>query len=274
MSARRLLRNPRAVAGLIVLLVLGAAAISAPLLSTYSPLAINPGQASAAPSGAHWLGQDQIGRDLLARIMYGGRVSLVVGLIAVGLALLVGAPTGLVAGYFGGGADLILMRVIDLMMAFPSILLAILIVAVLGPGIENVMLAVGISSLPLYARLTRASTLSVREMEYVQAARCLGQSTPYILMRHILPNCLPPLVIQATLRVGTAILTAASLTFLGLGVQPPTPEWGAMISEGRSYITTAPHITIFPGLTIVLAVLGFNLLGDALNDVLNPRLAR
>jgi peptide/nickel transport system permease protein len=218
------------------------------------------------------MGQDQVGRDILTRVMYGGRLSLLVGFIAVGIAIVIGAPLGLVAGYVGGAMDLLLMRVVDLMMAFPGILLAILVVAVLGPGIQNVMLAVGVSGVPLYLRLMRASTLSVRQAEYVEAARVLGQTTPRILLSHIAPNCLAPLVVQATLRVGTAILTAASLSFLGLGVQPPTPEWGSMISEGRTYITTAPHMTIFPGMTIMLAVLGFNMLGDALNDALNPRL--
>ena len=271
---RRLLAVRRAVCGLAILILLAAASAAAPLLSPYSPLAINPAQGSAPPSPAHWFGQDQIGRDLLTRVLYGGRLSLLVGFIAVGLAIFVGVPIGLVAGYAGGLTDLLAMRLIDLMMAFPSILLAILIVAVLGPGIENLMIAVGISSVPLYARLMRASVLSARSFEYVEAARCLGQSTLLILARHVLPNCTAPLVIQATLRVGTAILTAASLTFLGLGVQPPTAEWGAMVSEGRTYITTGPHITIFPGLVIMLAVLGFNILGDALNDVLNPRLAR
>jgi peptide/nickel transport system permease protein len=186
----------------------------------------------------------------------------------------VGAPVGLLAGYAGGTVDLLIMRAIDVMMAFPSILLALLIVAVLGPGLANAMVAVGIAAIPLFARLMRASVLSVKEVEYVLAARALGQSAPWVLARHVTPNCVAPLVIQATLRVGTAILTAATLSFLGLGVQPPTPEWGAMVSEGRTYVTTAPHITIFPGLAIVVAVLGFNIVGDALNDRLNPRLRR
>jgi peptide/nickel transport system permease protein len=268
----RLLADPNGRLGLALLLLLCAATLLAPWIAPYSSTAINPAQGSAGPSVAHPFGQDQVGRDIMTRVMYGGRLSLLVGFIAVSLALAVGVPVGLIAGYAGGAVDLLLMRVIDLMMAFPSILLAILVVAVLGSGLENVMLAVGIAGVPLYARLMRASVLSVKEVEYVQAARALGQTTPSILLRHVAPNCLAPLIVQATLRVGTAILTAASLSFLGLGVQPPTPEWGAMVSEGRTYITTAPHITIFPGLAIVVAVLGFNILGDALNDALNPRL--
>jgi peptide/nickel transport system permease protein len=268
----RLLADPNGRLGLALLLLLCAATLFAPWIAPYSSTAINPAQGSAGPSVAHPFGQDQVGRDIMTRVMYGGRLSLLVGFIAVGLALAVGVPVGLIAGYAGGAVDLVLMRVVDLMMAFPSILLAILVVAVLGPGLQNVMLAVGIAGVPLYARLMRASVLSVKEVEYVQAARALGQTAPSILLRHVAPNCIAPLIVQATLRVGTAILTAASLSFLGLGVQPPTPEWGAMVSEGRTYITTAPHITIFPGLAIVVAVLGFNILGDALNDALNPRL--
>jgi peptide/nickel transport system permease protein len=268
----RLLADPNGRLGLALLVLLCAATLLAPWIAPYSSTAINPAQGSAGPSVAHPFGQDQVGRDIMTRVMYGGRLSLLVGFIAVSLALAVGVPVGLIAGYAGGAVDLVLMRIIDLMMAFPSILLAILVVAVLGPGLQNVMLAVGIAGVPLYARLMRASVLSVKEVEYVQAARALGQTAPSILLRHVAPNCVAPLIVQATLRVGTAMLTAASLSFLGLGVQPPTPEWGAMVSEGRTYITTAPHITIFPGLAIVVAVLGFNILGDALNDALNPRL--
>jgi peptide/nickel transport system permease protein len=271
---RRVLADRGAQAGLVLLVLLCGAALAAPWIAPYSPIGINPAQGSAGPSAAHPFGQDAVGRDILTRVMYGGRLSLLVGFIATGLALAVGVPIGLVAGYAGGLVDLLLMRAIDLMMAFPSILLAILVIAVLGPGLENVMLAVGVAGVSLYARLMRASVLSVKEVEYVQAAHALGQTTPRILLRHVAPNCIAPLFVQATLRVGTAILTAASLSFLGLGVQPPTAEWGAMVSEGRTYITTAPHITIFPGLAIVLAVLGFNILGDALNDALNPRLHR
>jgi ABC-type dipeptide/oligopeptide/nickel transport system permease subunit len=262
------------VAGLVILGVLGTCALAAPVLAPYLPTAIDLAGAGAPPSARYWLGQDQVGRDILTRVIYGARLSLLVGLIAVGIGLGVGGPVGLAAGYAGGLADLLVMRLVDVMMAFPSILLAILVVAVLGPGLENAMIAVGIAAIPLFARLMRASVLGVKDIEYVVAARALGQSTAWIVARHVTPNCLAPLVVQATLRTGTAILTAASLSFLGLGVQPPTPEWGAMVSEGRTYITTAPHITIFPGLAIVITVLGFNVLGDALNDRLNPRLRR
>lgn len=269
---RLLAGNPGAVAGLAVLALLAAGAVAAPGLTPYSPTAIDLGGAAAPPSAAHWFGRDQVGRDILTRMLYGARLSLLVGFVAVGIGVAVGAPVGLMAGYLGGPADLLAMRLVDVMMAFPSILLALLVVTVLGPGLENAMVAVGVAAIPLFARLARASALSVKEMEYVAAARALGQSTSRIVARHVAPNCVAPLVVQATLRVGTAILTAASLSFLGLGVQPPSPEWGAMVSDGRTYITTAPHITIFPGLAIVLAVLGFNVLGDGLNDALNPNL--
>jgi peptide/nickel transport system permease protein len=268
------LGSPAAGLGLAILLLLGLCAAFAPAIVPYPPTEISLADASAPPSAKHWFGQDQVGRDILSRVIYGARLSLLVGFIAVGIALVVGAPVGLLAGYAGGPVDLLVMRVIDVMMAFPSILLALLIVAVLGPGLTNAMVAVGIAAIPLFARLMRASVLAVREVEFVLAARALGQSTPRILAWHVAPNCIAPLVIQATLRVGTSILTAATLSFLGLGVQPPTPEWGAMVSEGRTYITTAPHVTIFPGLAIVVAVLGFNVVGDALNDRLNPRLRR
>jgi len=260
--------------GVMVLGLLAACAVAAPLVAPHAPTEIDLAGAAAPPSARHWLGQDQVGRDILSRVIHGARVSLVVGLIAVAIALCVGGPVGLVAGYVGGTVDLLVMRVIDVMMAFPSILLAILVVAVLGPGLQHAMVAVGIAAIPLFARLMRASVLAVKEVDYVVAARALGQSASWIVMRHVTPNCVAPLVVQATLRIGTAILTAASLSFLGLGVQPPTPEWGAMVSEGRTYITTAPHITIFPGLAIVVTVVAFNILGDALNDWLNPRLRR
>ncbi len=269
-----LVGTPETAAGLVVLILLAVCAVGAPAITPYSPTAINLAEAAAPPSPGHWFGQDQVGRDILTRVIYGARLSLLVGFIAVGIAIAIGTPVGLLGGYLGGPVDLLVMRIVDVLMAFPSILLALLVVAVLGPGLGNAMIAVGIAAIPLFARLVRASALSVTEMDFVAAARALGQSTGWILVRHVGPNCIAPLVVQATLRVGTAILTAASLSFLGLGVQPPMPEWGAMVSEGRAYITTAPHITIFPGLAIVLAVLGFNVLGDALNDALNPRLRK
>jgi ABC-type dipeptide/oligopeptide/nickel transport system permease subunit len=271
---RDLAGSSEAALGLLVLGLLAVCAVAAPVLAPHPPTEIDLGGAAAPPSARHWFGQDQVGRDILSRVIHGARLSLVVGFIAVGIALVVGVPVGLLAGYAGGAVDLLVMRAVDVMMAFPSILLALLVVAILGPGLENAMIAVGTAAVPLFARLMRASVLAVKEMDYVVAARAVGQSTPWIVMRHVAPNCLAPLVIQATLRVGTAILTAASLSFLGLGVQPPVPEWGAMVSEGRTYVTTAPHITIFPGLAIVVTVLGFNILGDGLNDRLNPRLGR
>jgi peptide/nickel transport system permease protein len=218
------------------------------------------------------LGSDQLGRDVASRVLHGARISLSVGLISVTIAVALGAPVGLVAGFYGGRLDGLIMRVLDVLLAFPGILLALAIVSVLTPGLTNVMIAVGLSAVPTYARLVRGSVLAARENLYVEAARALGSRDPSILARYILPNVVAPLVVTATLGLGTAILAAAALSFLGLGSQPPQPEWGRMLSEGRDYLREAWWISTFPGLGIMLTVLGMNLLGDGLRDVLDPRL--
>ncbi|MCL4467296.1 MAG: ABC transporter permease [Chloroflexi bacterium] len=269
---RRLLQNRGATIGLAVLSFLVVIAVLAPQLAPYDPVDMVPDDRFLLPSGAHPLGTDQFGRDLLSRIMHGARISLTVGLISVGIAAVIGVVLGLLAGYYSGWLDAVIMRSIDVMMAFPGILLALVIVAVLGAGITNVMIAVGISSVPTYARLTRGCVLSAKEFLYVDAARTLGCRDRRILFRHILPNVLAPLIVVSTLGVAGAILSSAALSFLGLGAQPPSPEWGAMLSGGRAYLRDSWWIATFPGLAIMLAVLSINMLGDGLRDALDPRM--
>jgi len=268
---RRLRKNRLAVVGGVLLLGFLVTALLAPLLAPYDPLAQDLYNRLLPPSIDHPFGTDDFGRDILSRVIYGSRVSLRIGVVAVVIALVLGAGIGLVAGYAGGVLDQVLMRFMDLLLAFPSILLAIGIVAILGPGLENAMLAVGLVAVPQYARLVRASALSVREMDYVQASRALGAGHTRILLVAILPNCLAPLIVQATLGLATAILGAAGLSFLGLGAQPPIPEWGAMLSNGRELIVRAPWVLFFPGIAIFLTVLAFNLFGDGLRDALDPK---
>jgi peptide/nickel transport system permease protein len=218
------------------------------------------------------LGTDHLGRDMLARLLYGGRLSLLIGGLAVGIGLMVGVPLGALSGFQGGVTDLLIQRLADVLLSFPGFLLALSLVSMLGVGLQNVIIAVGISAIPAFIRLVRGSVLSIREHVFVEAARALGQRPGIILVRHVLPNAMAPIIVQATLNLGSAILVAAGLGFLGLGVQPPTAEWGTMLGEGRQYIFRAPLLTLFPGLAIFLAVLGFNLLGDGLRDALDPRL--
>lgn len=267
-----LLRNRGAVAGLLILVLLGLAALLAPLLPLQDPIQIDPLHALYSPGAPYVFGSDQYGRDVLSRVIYGGRVSLVVGPIAVGIGLVPGVITGLLAGYYTGWMDVVLMRLIDVMLAFPGILLALGIVAVLGPSLTSLMIAVGISSIPTYARLTRGSVLSARQNLYVDAARVVGAGDGSILVRHILPNVVAPVIVVATLGVGAAILVAATLSFLGLGSQPPTAEWGRMLSEGRQYLREQWWIATCPGLSIMVTVLALNMLGDGLRDALDPRL--
>jgi ABC-type dipeptide/oligopeptide/nickel transport system permease subunit len=247
-----------------------AVALAAPLATGYDPEQTRLDQKLLDPSAAHLLGTDDLGRDILARLAYGARISLLIGFAAVGVGLAIGIPLGTVCGFYGGWLDLLIQRVIDVFLSFPGFLLALSLVAVLGVGISNVVLAVGLGVVPAFVRLTRASTLSIRTRAYVEAARAAGASGPSIILRHVLPNALAPVVIQATLGLGATLLTAAGLGFLGLGVQQPTPEWGAMLGEGRSYIFSNPNLATFPGIAIFLTVLGFNLAGDGLRDALDP----
>ena len=255
--------------GILCMLLL--VALLAPVLAPYDPLAQDLYQRLQPPSADHWLGTDDFGRDILSRIVFGSRISLRIGLIAISLALTGGTLFGLVAGYRGGMVDMLIMRLMDLMLAFPSILLAIAIVAVIGPGIENAILAVSIVLVPQFARLVRSSVLTVREATYVEAARALGATESRLLFYSILPNCTAPLIVQTTLGMGTAILDAAGLSFLGLGAKPPVPEWGAMLSGGRELLLRAPWVMTFPGLAIFTVVLGLNLFGDGLRDALDPK---
>jgi peptide/nickel transport system permease protein len=269
---RRLRRNRAAVAGAGIVAVFVLLALFAPVLVPFNPTQGNLNDRLQPPSAAHWLGTDELGRDLLSRILFGARISLQIQIVAVVLALLVGVALGSVGGYRGGYMDNIIMRAMDVLLAFPGIFLALAIIAALGPGLLNLMLAAGISSVPQFARIVRASILSLKEREFVEAALALGSGSGRVMFRHLLPNCLAPIIVQSTLRMATVLLTASGLSFLGLGVQPPTPEWGAMLSNARSYLIVAPHVATIPGLAIMVVVVGFNLFGDGLRDTLDPRL--
>ncbi|HYB71719.1 MAG TPA: ABC transporter permease [Candidatus Bathyarchaeia archaeon] len=266
-------KSGSAVFGLGLVLVLGAAAVLAPLLAPHDPDTIDTARRLTRPlTAGHPLGTDEFGRDLLSRLLFGARTSLVVGLAATALAAALGSVCGLLAGFVGRWVDQLVMRSIDTLMAFPYFLLAVAIIATLGPGLVNGMLAVAIVNVPFYGRIVRATVLAVRETDYVEAARALGVSELRLSLTHVLRNCLAPLVVAVTLNVGGMITALAGLSFLGLGVQPPTSDWGSMLSSSRQYMNVAPHVAALPGLAIFLAVLGFNLLGDGLRDALDPRL--
>ncbi len=267
-------RAPMGATAMVVILILALMAIAAPLFSPYDPLAQDYDALLKGPTLAHPLGTDQIGRDLLSRIIYGTRISFLVGVVAVGLALAVGAPLGLLAGYSRGFIDEIVMRLMDAIIAFPSIILALAIVAVLEPNLLNVMIAIGFTSVPIFARLTRGQVLSLRERDYVLAAEGLGATDLRIMVRHILPNAISPLIVQATLGLGFAVLAEASLGYLGVGVQPPTPTWGSILNQGSPLLERAPWLSIAPGMAIFILVLAFNLLGDALRDEFDPRVRK
>jgi peptide/nickel transport system permease protein len=267
-----LLRSPLTVAGLVIMLVFSLVALLAPLLAPADPVDQVLGQRLRAPSATHWLGTDQLGRDMLSRLLYGARISLTVGFVVVGTAGTLGTAVGLAAGYWRGVVEEALMRLTDVFFAFPALILAMAIAGALGPNLNNAMIAIAVVTWPVYARLVRGQVLALREREFVEAARSLGASAPHIIWRHILPNTLGPLLVQASFDMGGAILSAAGLSFIGFGAQPPTPEWGVMISEGRNYITTQPWLSLFPGLAILLTVTAFNLVGDGLRDALDPRL--
>jgi peptide/nickel transport system permease protein len=258
--------------GLGIIVTFVVLAVLAPVISPYDPNHQDLAAAIQGPSGSHWLGTDQLGRDIATRLMYGGRISLMIGVLAVVIGLVVGVPLGMLAGYYGGWADLAISRLADMMFAFTSILLALTLVAVLGVSLQNVIVAVGISVIPVIIRLVRSSVLSLREEPYVEAARALGAGNGRIITRHVFRNSLTPVLVHGTLSIGVSILLAAGLGFLGLGVQSPTAEWGTMLGEGRQFIFSAPHLTTFPGIAIFLAILAFNLLGDGLRDALDPRM--
>ena len=271
---QRLKRNKMAMFGLFILTVVVFAAIFADLIADYETVVIaqNLSDRLQGPSANYWLGTDEFGRDIFARLIHGTRVSLMVGVLSVSIAVVIGGSLGAVAGYYGGKLDNVIMRVMDVFMAVPSILLAIAIVSALGANIVNLMFAISISSIPQYARILRASVLSVRDQEFIEAAKAIGANDFRIIFRHIIPNALAPVIVQAALGVAGAILSTAGLSFIGLGIQPPEPEWGAMLAGGRQYLRHAWHVTTFPGLAIMITILSLNLLGDGLRDALDPRL--
>ncbi len=288
---KNLRRSRSAVVGIGIILFMVFIAVAAPVISPYSPIQSmigQPGHTGQLPrkppcihllgcpaeEPEHLMGLDLNARDMFSRVLWGAQTSLVVGFFSVIFSIIIGAFIGMISGYAGGWIDNIIMRLMDVLMAFPSLLLAIAIVTVLGPGLQNALMAIAIVSIPVYARLARASVLSVKELEFITAERALGAKPLTILFGQILPNALTPLIVQGTLGIGGAVLEAAALSFLGLGTQPPTPEWGAILSEGRNYVFTSPHLVFFPGFAIMLTVLGFNLLGDGLRDALDPRLNR
>lgn len=270
-TVETVMRNRLAVTGLIVLLLLVILALFAPLIAPFGINELDVANRLAGPSAEHWFGTDELGRDVFSRMIIASRVSLQVGFIAVGIALAVGVPIGLIAGYYGGGVDSTLMRMMDVLFSIPAIVLAIAILAALGPGIINAMIAIGIVYTPIFARVTRGSVLALRDAIFVRAARSLGATDARILRAHILPNVIAPIIVQASLSLAFAILAEAALSFLGLGVQPPDPAWGRMLAEGRSFFRQAPWMAIFPGIGILVTVMAFNFVGDGLRDALDPQ---
>lgn len=268
----RLLRNRLAVSGGAILVAMLALALLAPYLAPSDPATMNPQHLLEGPSAAHWLGTDEFGRDMLSRIMWGARITLAVSVFSVALALLAGSALGVLSGYFGGLLDGSVSRLLEVIFAFPTILLALGIVGLLGPSVRNLVVAIGVVYTPVFARLARGSVLAVKGREYVEAARTLGAAHPRILVRHILPNITAPLIVQASLSLSLAVLIEASLSFLGLGPPPPTPSWGSMVNSGQKMMELSPGLAIFPGLAIMLVVLALNVLGDGLRDALDPRL--
>jgi peptide/nickel transport system permease protein len=268
---RRFRKHKLAVAGAVLILLFYAVAVFAPILAPHDPYVVNTLKLREAPTSSHPKGRDEVGRDLLSRVIYGSRIALTVGFVAAGISLVVGVLCGLVAGYFGGWVDQVLMRLVDALMAFPTLLLIMATVAAFGPKLWTVIVAIGMTSWSVYARVVRGEVLSLREREFVEGARALGAGGWRIIFRHLLPNCMAPVIVLVTLNVSNAILTESSLSFLGFGIQPPEASWGSILSTGRQFITTAPHIAIFPGLAITLVVLAFNLVGNGLRDALDPK---
>jgi len=272
-ALRRLLARRTAVFGLAVVALMALAALFAPWIAPFDPLATSWSLVRKAPSAAHWFGTDEVGRDLLSRVIWGGRASLAAGVISVSIAVGIGVPLGMLAGYAGGALDAVVSRVTDAMLAIPFLILAIALAAFLGPSLSNAMIAIGITATPIFVRLARGQVLAVRAEDYVEAARAVGNPPARIVLRHILPNILPPVTVQATLAIAAAIIAEASLSFLGLGQQPPAPSWGSMLNTAQRFLTQAPWMAVFPGLAIFVTVLAFNLLGDGLRDALDPKSA-
>jgi len=271
-TVQQFARNRGAELGLVLIVLAVLTAIASPVLAPHNPVALGLAHPFAVPSVSHPLGTDELGRDILSRLIWGSRYTLVITGCAVAVALAAGTFLGVVAGFRGGLTDTLIMRAMDVLLAMPGFLLALVIIASLGVGLTNIIIAVGINSIPAFARIARSSTLTVIHLEYVLAAQSLGSREGHIMWRHVLPNITAPLLVQTTLRLATAILTASGLSFLGLGVQPPTPEWGAMLSTGRGYITSSPQLVVIPGIAIMLVTVAFNMLGDGLRDALDPRM--
>ena len=268
----RMKKSNLAMLGLAIIIILVLTAIFEDYIAPYDYSTNDLKNQFAKPSKQHLFGADEFGRDIFSRIVYGSRISLQVGFISVGIALVFGVTLGALAGFYGGKVDIILMRFIDILQSLPDILMAIAIMAVLGPGLSNLMIAVGLAAIPGYAKIVRSSVLSIKDNEFIEAAKANGSSDIRIIFKHIIPNCLAPIIVQATLGVAYAIINAAGLSFIGLGLEPPTPEWGAMLSGGRAYIRDYPHMTIFPGLAIMIVIFALNVLGDGLRDALDPKL--
>ncbi len=269
--ARRFLRRPIAVVGLAVIVLFVAGAVFAPLVAPYDPVATSWSAIRKAPSWAHWMGTDENGRDVLSRVIYGARASMLAGVISVMIAAGIGVPAGVLSGFAGGWTDALLSRVTDAILACPSLILAIALAAFLGPNLTNAMIAIGVSTAPRFMRVARAATLEVASLDYIDAARTVGTTPFRVAVRHILPNIVPPVLVQGTLAIAAAIIAEASLSFLGLGQQPPDPSWGSMLNAAHRFLSQAPWLAVFPGLAIFLCVLSFNLVGDGLRDALDPR---
>ena len=271
-AMRRLLKNRGAAAGGVIFLLIIVVAIIAPVIAPYNPIKLHVSDSLQSPSGRHWLGTDQFGRDTLSRIIYGSRVSVAMGLVAVAISVVGGSVLGLISGYFRGVTDMLVSRLVDVMLGFPGILLALVVIAVLGTNLRSAMIAVGVSGMPIFIRVVRGSTLSAREYQYVEAARVVGCGNFRILFRHVMPNVSAPVIVLSTLGIPSAIIAGAALSFLGLGIKPPTADWGEMLSNGRSFMSTAWWLSTFPGLALMVMVMAINLFGDGLRDALDPRM--
>lgn len=268
---KKLAKNKAAMCGAIIVVIFIILAIVAPLIAPHDPTQMTISKKLQPPSSEYWFGTDDKGRDILSRLLYGSRISLIVGIVSTLLGAFAGILLGIVSGYYGRWIDSLIMRICDVLLAFPGILLALAIVSVLGASTTNVIIAVAFFAVPTFARIVRGSTLSVKKLEYIDAIKAMGSSDFRIIFKHVLPNILSPIIVQATLYIASAIITASALSFLGMGTKPPTPEWGTMLAQGRSYLKQAPHVTLFPGLAILLVVVGFNLFGDGLRDALDPK---